>query len=70
MDPVSAIATGVAALANAAGLIGAGKRQARDRWGKVYDPRDSNYDNPTGTILVVGGVVLLIVIIWAITRKK
>lgn len=66
---VVAIAGAVAALATAATHIGKGKRQSRDQWGEHLDPTDFQYDNPTSTIIVGAGMLVLIVIIVAIARK-
>lgn len=69
IDPISAIANAVGAVANAATYIGAGKRQQRDRLGARY--RLEDFQQPTSQQwIVLAGVALLMVVIIAVTWKK
>ena len=69
MDPVSAIASAIGDIANAATYIGSGRRQSRARWGQATRPGDLAYENHTGTLLIAAGVLILLVIIIVIAKK-
>lgn len=68
MDPVSAVANAVGALAGVFGNIGAGRRYNQGKWGGTIQP--TRYQDNTAEIILLGGLVLLIVIIVVIARKK
>lgn len=70
MDPVTAVANAIGSVANAATYIGIGKRQQRDMQGPRYRIDDFQYQDSTGTILVIGLLLVLSITVYAITKAK
>lgn len=66
----SAWAEAIAAVANALSKIGIGKRQQRSQWGNTIDPRDYQQQNNIAQFVLVGGIIVVIAVIYAILKKQ